>query len=125
MHEYGVSAEILDAYSIVPFDYAPVLKSIEKTGKILIVGEGTERGSVMREIAAGLAEFAFDLLDAPPIALGAKNIVKPPAVYAGYYYPTAKTILDVIHQRIIPLEGYAPIFLMNAEEKLRLAKKGV
>ncbi|MBQ7309841.1 MAG: dehydrogenase [Clostridia bacterium] len=123
--KYGVSAEVISAASLVPFDYTPVLQSIEKTGKVLIVGEAPERGSVMREIAAGIAEMAFDMLDAPPIALGAKNGIKPPSVYMKEFYPTAMTILDVIHQRILPLEGYTPVYRTSAEEKCRLSKKGI
>ena len=87
---HGVEAEILHAQTIVPFDYETVLKSIEKTGKLLIVGEGSERGSVMRDFAAVIGEMAFDLLDAPVIAMGTK---------------TEADIVHMIHQKIIPLEG--------------------
>jgi 2-oxoisovalerate dehydrogenase E1 component len=123
---YGVQAEIIDVSSIVPLHYAPILRSVEKTGKVIIVGEGTERGSVMRDIASGIAEFAFDHLDAPPIALGARNWIRPASVYKGYYYPTASAILDVIHQRILPLKDYTPsVQYVSAEEKQRRSEKGV
>jgi 2-oxoisovalerate dehydrogenase E1 component len=123
---YGVQAEIIDVSSIVPLHYAPILRSVEKTGKVIIVGEGTERGSVMRDIASGIAEFAFDHLDAPPIALGARNWIRPASVYKGYYYPTAAAILDVIHQRILPLKDYTPsVQYVSAEEKQRRSEKGV
>ncbi len=122
---YGVQVEILNARAVVPFDFTTVLKSIEKTGKILIVGDGNERGSVMRDIASGIADFAFDQLDAPPIALGARNWVTPTAVYRNDYYPTVASILDVIHQRMMPLEGYIPVQDVSAEEKLRRYAKGV
>ncbi len=122
---YGVQAEILDARSIVPFDYEPVLRSIEKTGKLLVVGDSPERGSVMRDLASNLAEFAFDLLDAPPVAVGAPNIVTPPAKYAGSYYPSAETILDAIHEKIMPLDGYEPKRHFTSDEKMRRARKGV
>lgn len=122
---YGVQVEILSAGCVVPFDFSPVLQSIEKTGKILIVGDGNERGSVMRDIASGIADFAFDSLDAPPIALGARNWVTPPSVYMNDYQPTVKAILDVIHQRMMPLEGYVPMRDVSAEEKMRRYAKGV
>ena len=123
---YGVQAEIIEVSSIVPLHYAPILRSVEKTGKVIIVGEGTERGSVMRDIASGIAEFAFDHLDAPPIALGARNWIRPASVYKGYYYPTAAAILDVIHQRILPLKDYTPsVQYVSAEEKQRRSEKGV
>ena len=122
---YGVQIEILNARGIVPFDFAPVLKSIEKTGKILIVGDGNERGSVMRDIASGIADFAFDCLDVPPIALGARNWVTPPHVYMNDYQPTVTAILDVIHQRMMTLEGYVPMQDVSREEKMRRYAKGL
>ena len=122
---YGVHAEILNARSVVPFDFAPVLKSIEKTGKILIVGDGNERCSVMRDVASAIADCVFDYLDAPPIALGARNWVTPGSVYKNDYYPTVTAILDVIHQRMMPLEGYVPSHNVSAGEKLRRYAKGV
>ncbi len=122
---YGVHAEIIDARSIVPFDYEPVLKSIEKTGKLLVVGDSTERGSVMREMASNLAEFAFDLLDAPAVAVGARNFVTPSVKFAKVFYPTAETILDAIHEKIMPLDGYEPKQRFTSDEKIRRARKGV
>ena len=80
----------------------------------------------MRDIASGIAEFAFDHLDAPPIALGARNWIRPASVYKGYYYPTAAAILDVIHQRILPLKDYTPsVQYVSVEEKQRRSEKGV
>ena len=50
--KYGISAEVIDARSIVPFDYTKVIESVKKTGKILIVGDACERNSVMKDMAA-------------------------------------------------------------------------
>ena len=44
--QYGISAEVIDARSIVPFDYEKVIESVKKTGKIVLVGDACERGSV-------------------------------------------------------------------------------
>ena len=85
---YGIETEILSARTIVPFDYAPVLQSVEKTGRLLIVGKGPERGSVMRELAAVFGELAFDLLDAPVVALGAND---------------ESEIIRAVHRKMIPL----------------------
>lgn len=64
--QYGISAEVIDARSIVPFNYEKVIESVKKTGKIVLVGDACERGSVMRDMASNIAEMAFDYLDAPP-----------------------------------------------------------
>ena len=64
--QYGISAEVIDARSIVPFDYEKVIESVKKTGKIVLVGDACERGSVMRDMASNITEMAFDYLDAPP-----------------------------------------------------------
>lgn len=88
--KHGVKSEILHARTLVPFESALVLKSVEKTGKLIIVGEGSECGSVLYDFAAALGEEAFDLLDAPVITVCAKQ---------------EEDIIRVIHQKIIPLEG--------------------
>ena len=75
--KYGISAEVIDARSIVPFDYTKVIESVKKTGKILIVGDACERNSVMKDMAANIQEFAFDYLDAPAVALGSRNWITP------------------------------------------------
>ena len=43
---YQLEAEIIDARSLVPFDYAPVLESVEKTGRIVLVADACQRGSL-------------------------------------------------------------------------------
>ena len=94
---HGVEAEILNARTIIPFDYDLVLQSVAKTGKLLIVGESTNGGSVTREFAAVLGEKAFDLLDAPVIVAGADSATENVL--------TEEEVIRTIHQKIIPLKG--------------------
>ena len=93
---YGVEAEVLNARTIVPLDDTHILRSVEKTGKLLIVGEGSARGSVMRDFAAELGESAFDFLDAPVVVLGAND-----GTANG---PTETEIIRAIDRKIIPLD---------------------
>ncbi len=123
--QYGVSAEVIDARTIVPFDYEKVLNSVKKTGRIVIVGDACERGSIMKTMAADLTELAFDYLDAPPAALGARNWITPCRELDGYFFPQAQTILDLIHERLLPLPGYVPKRSFSDEERIRQAKEGV
>ncbi len=123
--QFGISAEIIDARSAVPFDYGTVLRSVDKTGKLLVVGDGSERGAFMREIAENLMEFAFDLLDAPAVVVGARALPLSGLAMAKQVLPTAETILDAIHQKILPLSGYTPKVKFASEEKLRRAFEGL
>jgi len=62
----GVEAEVVDLRSLVPLDKDAVLSSVRKTHRVLIVHEAIKRGGFGGEIAALIAEEAFDDLDAPP-----------------------------------------------------------
>ena len=103
--DYGVSAEVIDARTLVPFNYEPVLKSIKKTGRIIIVGDAVDRNSVMRDMASNIAEMAFDDLDAPPVVFGSRNWITPAFELEKYFFPQADGIIDVISQKLLPLNG--------------------
>jgi len=61
----GVSVEVVDPRTLVPLDKQAIIKSVEKTGKIVIVSEDCKTAGVSAEIAAVVAEEAIDYLDAP------------------------------------------------------------
>ncbi len=123
--KYGVSAEIIDARSIVPFDYTKVLESVKKTGKIVIVGDAVERNSVMKDMAANITELAFDYLDAPPIALGSRNWITPAHELETFFFPYPDAIIDCIHEKIMPLPGHVSTHNYSDLEKIENYKKGI
>ena len=123
--KYGISAEVIDSRSIVPFDYAPVIESVKKTGKIVIVGDACERNSVMRDMASNIAELAFDYLDAPPVVVGSRNWITPAYELEKYFFPQPDTIIDAITQKILPIPGRTPYYNFTEAEKIERAKKGV
>lgn len=61
----GVDVEVIDLRSILPFDKQCILTSVRKTSRLLIVHEDTLTGGVGGELAAIVAEEAFEYLDAP------------------------------------------------------------
>ncbi len=61
----GVSAEVIDLRTILPMDMETVLKSVEKTHRLVVASEDVEIGSVGKEIGANVGRDAFYSLDAP------------------------------------------------------------
>lgn len=122
---FGVSAEVIDARSIVPFDYAPVLASVKKTGRILLASDACARGSILNDIAQNITQLAFDDLDAPPVVVGAQNWITPAFEYDKEFFPQPSWFLDAIHEKLLPLPGYVPQKSYTRAEVLRKAKKGV
>ena len=61
----GISAEIIDPRTVSPLDVDTILKSVAKTGRLLIVDEAFGPCSVASEIAAQIVDVGFDELDAP------------------------------------------------------------
>jgi len=123
--KYGISAEVIDARSIVPFNYEPVLESLKKTGKIVLASDACARGSILNDMAAKITELGFDYLDAPPVVVGARNWITPPFEYDAEFFPQDTWILDAINEKIMPLPGYTPVTNMTPVEEIRKAKMGV
>jgi 2-oxoisovalerate dehydrogenase E1 component len=123
--KYGMSAEIIDARSLVPFNYSPVLESVRKTGRIILASDACTRGSYLRDMASNITELAFDDLDAPPVVVGSRNWITPAYEMEEYFFPQSSWLLDAIHERIIPLQGYQTTTDWSVEEQLRRNREGV
>lgn len=92
----GIEAEIIDARSLVPFDYASLLASVKKTGHLLIVSEASERGSFAMTISSNVTRFGFADLKAPPRVLGCPNWIVPGADMETTYFPQAHDIINIV-----------------------------
>ena len=106
--EHGLSAEVIDARFLNPLNYAPLAASARKTGKVLLASDATERGAFLHTLASNISQLAFDYLDGPVAALGSRNWITPPAELDEHFFPSADWMIDMIHQRLLPLPGYQP-----------------
>jgi acetoin:2,6-dichlorophenolindophenol oxidoreductase subunit beta len=100
LKDQGIDAEVIDLRTLVPLDKDAVLDSVKKTGRVVIVHEANKIGGAGAEIAAMIAEEAFDYLDAPIRRVATPNTPIP-------FCP--------------PLEDY----LLPNEEKIVKAVKGI
>jgi 2-oxoisovalerate dehydrogenase E1 component beta subunit len=73
----GVAAEILDLRTLLPLDRNAIVATARKTGKVLIAHEATRTGGVGAEVAAVVAEGAFDRLDGPILRVTAPDTPVP------------------------------------------------
>lgn len=123
--KYNFSAEVIDARSLVPFNYDLVIESIKKTGRIVITGDASGRGSFMRDLASNITEMAFDYLDAPPVVVGSRNWITPAHELEDYFFPQPEWIVDAIHERMLPLPGHTPANDFTEEEQLDRNARGI
>jgi len=93
----GVEVEVVDLRSLMPLDTDSILSSVRKTGKVLIVHEDTLTGGIGGEIAALIAEHAFEHLDAPVKRMAS---IDTPVPYAPtleeYFLPNTKKVLQAM-----------------------------
>ncbi|MDR2918388.1 MAG: dehydrogenase [Tannerella sp.] len=123
--KYGMSAEVIDARSLVPFNYEKVLASVKKTGRIVISSDATARGSFLNDLARNITELAFDDLDAPPVVLGSRDWITPAYELEYAFFPQPESFIDIIHEKIVPLKGHIPTSNYTPAEQIRRAKEGI
>ena len=123
--KYGLSAEVIDARFINPLNYDKIVQSVKKTGKVLLSSDACERGSFLHTIASNITQLAFDELDGPPVVVGARNWITPPAELEALFFPQTEWLLDAIHEQIVPLPGHTVSTLQTDAEILRRNRLGV
>ncbi|HEY7968185.1 MAG TPA: alpha-ketoacid dehydrogenase subunit beta [Solirubrobacteraceae bacterium] len=67
----GIEAEVIDPRTLVPLDLDAIVRSVERTGRLVVAHEAVAFGGFGAEVAASVGEVAFDHLDAPIVRVGA------------------------------------------------------
>jgi 2-oxoisovalerate dehydrogenase E1 component beta subunit len=93
----GISVEVLDLRTLLPLDEGAILRTARKTGKVLVLHEATLTGGPGGEVAALIAERAFEHLDAPVVRLAPPDTPVPysPPLEA-YFLPDAARVGSAI-----------------------------
>lgn len=73
----GISAEVIDPRTLVPFDYDTIVESVKKTGRLVVVHEAHQNNGWGAQVITETMRRAFRYLDAAPIHLGAKACPLP------------------------------------------------
>jgi len=96
--EDGLAVEVIDLRTVKPLDKETLLASVEKTGKALIVYEDNLTGGFGAEVAAIIAEEAFDFLDGPVTRVASPDVPLTPysGVLEEYVLPNPEKIVAAI-----------------------------
>lgn len=97
----GVEVEVVDIRTLVPLDMDTILRSVEKTGRCVVVSQAISIGSFTGEIASQIQAQAFDYLDAPVMRVGAKNGIAPQShILEAEFLPDVDDILGAARKII-------------------------
>ena len=99
--EKGIDVEVIDPRCLVPLDKQTIFDSVKNTGRLVIMDEEPKTGSAAAEIAALVAEEAFDFLDAPIKRVCAPDTpipFSPPLEQ--FWMPSEKNLIEAINQII-------------------------
>lgn len=95
----GISAEVIDLRTVRPLDYETIVRSVQKTNRLVIVDETWPFASIASEITYHVQKHAFDYLDAPVRRV---NCTDTPAPYAPNllkeYFPSVKKVVEAVRE---------------------------
>lgn len=95
LEEQGITTEVIDPMTLQPLDLDSIVESVKKTGRLIIASDDVKSGGIGSEIAALVAESAFDSLDAPILRVASADMPIPfsPTLEQAYM-PDAEKILQ-------------------------------
>jgi 2-oxoisovalerate dehydrogenase E1 component beta subunit len=99
----GIQVEVVDLRTLLPLDEETILASAARTGKVIVLHEATRTGGPGGEVAALIAERAFEYLDAPIVRVAPPDTPVPYSPpLEGYFLPNA----DKVGRAVRALVGY-------------------
>ena len=98
LESQGISCEVIDLRTIKPLDWQTVMKSVTRTGRLLVLDSGFTTGSVAGEIVARVAMEKFSELKLAPARLAMPDAPEPtsPALTKGFYIRAGDIALKVM-----------------------------
>ncbi|MCB9245710.1 MAG: pyruvate dehydrogenase complex E1 component subunit beta [Flavobacteriales bacterium] len=95
--EKGINAEIIDLRTVRPIDYDTVIRSVQKTNRLVVVEEAWPLASISSEIAFMVQNRAFDYLDAPVLRVTSRDVPLPYApTLVEAYLPNVQRIVEAV-----------------------------
>jgi len=95
LEKEGISVEVVDLRTLLPYDEEAVLASVRKCSKVLLLHEDTRTGGMAGELAALIGEKAFQDLDGPIVRVTAPDTPVPFAPpLEEYFLPNAKKVAE-------------------------------
>lgn len=97
LEKEGISCEIIDPRTLVPFDREAVINSVKKTGRLIVAHEAIKTGGIGGEIISSVLEDVFDYLKASPLRVGSAYCTVPYSyVLEEAMIPQEKDIFDAV-----------------------------
>ncbi|HMA45792.1 MAG TPA: alpha-ketoacid dehydrogenase subunit beta [Frankiaceae bacterium] len=96
----GRSLEVVDLRTLSPLDLEPVLASVRRTGRLVVVHEAPSNVSLSAEIAARVTEQAFYSLEAPVLRVAGFDTPYPPSRLEEAYLPDLDRVLDAVDRAL-------------------------
>ena len=98
--EEGRSLEVIDLRTLSPLDLDPVLASVRRTGRAVVVHEATVNLGIGAEVAARITEECFYALEAPVLRVGGFDTPYPPSRIEEEYLPDLDRVLDAVDRAL-------------------------
>ncbi len=94
--ETNASVDLISLVRLNPIDYAPIIASVKKTGKLIVMGEATLSSGLMSEVVAHVQKECFGLLKAPIEIIGTENSIIPPNGKESGYFNLKEQLIKII-----------------------------
>jgi 2-oxoisovalerate dehydrogenase E1 component beta subunit len=96
----GHDIEVIDLRTLSPLDLGPVVESVRRTGRLVVVAEAPSESSITAEVAARVQELCFHSLEAPVIRVAGFDTPYPPSKCEEDYLPDLDRVLDAVDRSL-------------------------